>query len=105
MVCRMTGRVFRVIEESRSPSGRYAIAWIASAPGVTFETNSVDGTVSVTGGEARNLLVRLRDGAIVALMLELIPAIWRLTIIGEATFDGQPTVAWLAFSTTTSGRP
>lgn len=66
MVCRMTGRVFRVIEESRSPSGRYAIAWIASAPGVTFETNSVDGTVSVTGGEARNLLVRLRDGAIVA---------------------------------------
>jgi hypothetical protein len=65
-VCRAAGQVFRVIQESRSPSGRYAVAWIASARGETFETNPVDGTLSVASGEARNSLVRLQDGAIVA---------------------------------------
>lgn len=65
-VCHTAGQVFRIIQESRSPSGRHAVAWTASAAGGTFETNPMDGTASVASGEARNSLVRLQDGAIVA---------------------------------------
>lgn len=65
-VCHSAGQVLRIIHESRSPSGHYAIAWFASAPGATFETNPTDGTVSVTSGEARNSLIRLQDVAAVA---------------------------------------
>lgn len=65
-VCRTAGQVFRVIQESQSPSGRYAIAWLASAPGITFKINPVDGIVSVAGGQVRNSLIRLDDIAVVA---------------------------------------
>lgn len=65
-VCRAAGQALRVVHDSHSPSGRYAIAWIASAPGVTFETDPADGTVSVTGGEVRNSLIRLQDIAVLA---------------------------------------
>lgn len=65
-VCQAAGQALRVIHESRSPSGRYAVAWIASASGVALEANPADGTLGAAAGEARNVLLRLQGTAVLA---------------------------------------
>ena len=67
IVCRNEGRTIRAIAETTSPSARYAIGWIVPAVAAKeFERNSEDGSLVLPGGEPENVVVRLRDGAVIA---------------------------------------
>lgn len=68
-VCRGNHTALRVIEETTSPSGRYAMAWVVpedAASIARLERDPADGSMSLPGGEPENLVVRLRDGAVIA---------------------------------------
>lgn len=68
-VCHGDHPAVRVIEETTSPSGRYAMAWIVPEDAVgtsRLKLDPTDGSVSLPDGEPENVVVRLRDGAVIA---------------------------------------
>lgn len=68
-VCNGDHPALRVVEETTSPSGRYAMAWVVpedAASIARLERDSADGSMSLPGGEPENVVVRLRDGAVIA---------------------------------------
>ncbi|OJU30244.1 MAG: hypothetical protein BGN91_06685 [Nitrobacter sp. 62-13] len=70
IVCRNETRTIRVIADSTSPSARYAIGWIvpSAVAAKEFERNPEDGSLALPGGEPENVIVRLRDGAVISTM-------------------------------------
>lgn len=69
IVCLNRNLTIRVIAETTSPSGRYAIEWIVPPiPAKEFKRNPEDGSLVVPGFEPENVVVRMRDGAVVTTM-------------------------------------
>lgn len=68
IVCRSENRTIRVIAETTSPSARYAIGWIVppAMAAKEFERNPEDGSLVLSGGEPEDVIVRLRDGAVIS---------------------------------------
>ncbi|TYL24913.1 hypothetical protein, partial [Streptococcus pyogenes] len=69
MVCHRDGWTLRVVEETISPSGRYAVAWVVPEDATAIarlKLDPTDGSISFLGGGPENAVVRLRDGAIIA---------------------------------------
>jgi hypothetical protein len=63
-VCRDGGRELRIIRNTISPSGRYGVAWEATADAILKEDS--DGSKWTDGAPADTFLVRLSDGKSVA---------------------------------------
>lgn len=64
-VCRIEGQALRVIQETQSPSGRYAVAWLVPTTEHRVVKEPGDGSVSAKV-EVANMLVRLDNATIVA---------------------------------------
>lgn len=68
-VCHHGGLTMRTIEETTSPSGRYAMAWVVPEDAVgtsRLKLDPSDGSMSLPDGEPENVVLRLRDGAVIA---------------------------------------